>query len=94
MNMSEWKETKRIIETADVSTIQELMLKLLDPTIELEIGLDYIFQKVYLHACLKGRADIAEWLTNDFFPRMNPIEQIAIRQVFSYGKHLLSKFKQ
>ena len=51
---------------------------------------DYIYQKVYLHACLKKQTHIVDWLL-ELYKELNPIEQIAIRQVFPYGRHLLSK---
>jgi hypothetical protein len=50
-----------------------------------------IFHRVYLHACLKGRPEIAEWLEKTVFPMMDGIQQIALRQIFSYGRYLLSK---
>jgi hypothetical protein len=51
--------------------------------------ISYIFQKVFLHACLKIREDIADWMQNVCFPLLPTIEQISIRQCFSYGRHLL-----
>lgn len=51
---------------------------------------DYIFQKVYVHACLKKHTVIAEFLMEQF-REMEPIQQIAVRQVFSYGKYLLNR---
>jgi hypothetical protein len=54
----------------------------------------FIFQKVFLHACLKGRAEIAEWLEKDVFKLLDPLQQIGIRQSFSYGRHLLRQAKQ
>jgi hypothetical protein len=50
----------------------------------------HILQKVYLHACLKGRADVATWLQT-VFATLNPVAQIAYRQTFAYGKVLLSR---
>ena len=47
-----------------------------------------LYQKIYLHACLKKRHEIANWLTT-LFSRFDPITQIAFRHVFSYGRHLL-----
>jgi hypothetical protein len=52
----------------------------------------YIFQKVYLHACLRGKVDMANWLTDNVYPKMDGIQQIALRQIFPYGRHLLKKY--
>ena len=51
----------------------------------------YVFHRVYLHACLKKKKEIAEWLQTALYPFMDPIQQIALRQIFVYGRHLLSK---
>jgi ABC-type multidrug transport system ATPase subunit len=48
-----------------------------------------VFQTLYLHACLKGKSDIAKWFQTTVFPYLDPIQQIALRQSFAYGKHLL-----
>lgn len=67
--------------------INELLIndgeQLMDPA--------YIFQKVYLHACLLKRHEIAEYLEKECFPLLPPLQQIAIRQCFPYGRVLLSK---
>ena len=52
-----------------------------------------IFQTLYLHACLKGKADIAMWFQTRIFPCLDPIQQIALRQSFAYGKHLLQTYQ-
>lgn len=51
---------------------------------------EYVYQKLYLHACLKKKREIVEWLKS-LFPQFDPIQQIALRQMFSYGKYLLAK---
>jgi trans-aconitate methyltransferase len=51
---------------------------------------DYIFQKVYLHACLKKQKAIVDWLML-VFTELPPIQQIAVRQIFSYGRALLAR---
>jgi hypothetical protein len=51
---------------------------------------EYVYQKLYLHACLKKKRGIVEWLKS-LFPQFDPIQQIALRQMFSYGKYLLAK---
>lgn len=50
---------------------------------------DYIFQKVYLHACLKKQKQIVDWLML-VFTELPPIQQIALRQIFPYGRKLLT----
>jgi hypothetical protein len=54
----------------------------------------YIFQKVYLHACLKGRHEAAAWMQNVLFKTLDPIQQIALRQIFPYGRVLLARSLQ
>lgn len=49
-----------------------------------------VFQTLYLHACLKGKSEIATWFQTTVFSCLDPIQQIALRQSFAYGKHLLA----
>lgn len=58
-------------------------------TTDVQLDWPNLFQKVYIHACLKKRKDIADWLTT-LFPQFDPITQIAFRQVFFYGRWLLA----
>lgn len=51
---------------------------------------DYVFQKVYLHACLKKKLNFKVWFES-LFSQFNPMQQIAIRQTFNYGNYLFSK---
>lgn len=55
-----------------------------------EIAWDFVFQKVYLHAALKKQKPICEWL-DTVFTEFDPIQQIALRQMFAYARHLLNK---
>jgi len=51
---------------------------------------EYIFKECYLHACLKKRQSIVDWLEG-LFDTLDPISKIGLRQIFSYGKYLLTK---
>jgi hypothetical protein len=51
---------------------------------------DYIFKKVYIHACLKKNQPIVDILLKAY-EELSEIERIAIRQVFPYGRYLLAK---
>jgi|LakMenEpi03Aug12_release.lakeMendotaPanAssembly.Ray.scaffolds.fasta_scaffold3872785_1 hypothetical protein len=54
------------------------------------ISWDYIFQKIYLHAALKKQKHICEYL-DTLFTEFPPVQQIALRQMFAYGRYLLNK---
>jgi hypothetical protein len=60
-------------------------------TFDIDIDGAYFFQKIYLHACLKKRKVIAEYMEKDIYPKLGEIEKIHIRQCFAYGKYLLNK---
>ena len=81
-------EFKHIINTGDLYEFQELTNNYLES--EETIAWDYVFQKVYLHAALKKRADIITYM-DTLYPRLGQIEQIHIRQMFSYARYLLKK---
>ncbi len=50
-----------------------------------------LFYRVYLHACLRGRAEIAEWLEKEVYPLLDTQAQLYLRQTFAYGRHLLRR---
>jgi hypothetical protein len=80
-------ECKKHVEDENLVYLKEYLENLLQD--DREYDWPVIFQKVYLHACLKGKHEIAEWLEHTVFPIMEPIQKIALRQIFSYGNHLL-----
>ena len=47
----------------------------------------FIYQKCYLHACLKHQHEIAAWF-RQVYNDLDPISKIALRQVFAYGNYL------
>lgn len=55
-----------------------------------DVAWDVVFKDIYLHACLKGKKDIVEWL-DELYKEFNPIIQIALRQMFPYARTLMRK---
>ncbi len=84
-------DLKLLINNDNLIGVQEYINELLLNEGEHLMDPAYIFQKVYLHACLMKRKEIADWLEKECFPLLPPIQQIAIRQCFPYGRVLLSK---
>jgi hypothetical protein len=84
-------ESKEILEKRPMEFFQEHVRDCLETEYPCRIDWVLLFQKLYLHACLKGKRDAAEWLTTDIYERLDPIQKIALRQVFPYGRYLLSR---
>ncbi len=80
------KDCKILIEKDNLEGLQEMYNEMSGENYAWE----YIYQKLYLHACLKKKKRIVEWM-DSLFQLMDPIQQIGLRQMFSYGKYLLAK---
>lgn len=76
-----------MIEYHDMEGLDEMWKELQESDEPLDVP--SLFQKLYLHSCLKGFPDIAHWFQFTVFPTLDPIIQIALRQVFPYGGVLL-----
>jgi len=89
-------ECKSLIKLQDLLGLQTFFIELMEEesfidSMELQKKHDwpYIFHRIYLHACLKGHQEAATWLEHTIYPSMDPIQKIALRQIFPYGHHLL-----
>jgi hypothetical protein len=87
-------ECKLYIENNNIESLQFYFYELINSQNTAQPDWPVIFHKVYLHSCLKGRLEISEWLEKTVYPMMDGIQQIALRQIFPYGRHLLSKAKK
>ncbi len=77
---------KEHINNNNVTGLMEYYRSLNEETLDWQ----RIFLKVYLHACLKKRKEIVEWLLQ-LYETFDPISKIALRQTFPYGRHLMNK---
>jgi hypothetical protein len=83
-------ECKTYIEIGDLSGLQNYYNELLGSNFEISPNWQYIYHRIYLHACLKKKQVIADWLTS-IFSTFDPVTQIALRQIFPYGRYLLAR---
>jgi len=83
------REIKPLIDDNHLTALQILWEEISESEFERELAWDYIFQKVYLHASLRKRHEICEWL-DTLFESFNPMVKIALRQMFAYARHLRS----
>ena len=87
-----FKEMKILIERNDLESFKTLLDENFSNSEN--IDLSFVFQKVYLHACLKFKnSPIIDYLENEVYNYLPEIERIAIRQVFPYGRYLRNKHK-
>jgi hypothetical protein len=86
-------ECKEYINANKFEEFKEFYKELTESEFEKEPDWPNLYQKVYLHACLKKRHNIAEWLET-LFTQFPPITQIAYRQLFFYGHVLLRRGSQ
>ena len=83
---------KSLVDDNNLPLLQCYYNQLTNDTIfDVQPNWDYIFQRVYLHACLRKRRDVAEWMKVEIYPTLNDIQRTSIRHVFAYGKHLMNK---
>lgn len=53
------------------------------------LNIEYIFIQLYNTACLYSQKDIIIYLLSVYFEKINQISQLALRQHFYYGKHII-----
>jgi hypothetical protein len=89
--ITEITTAKYLVEAADLSGLQDFIHDEISEITDVNHG--YMFQKIYIHACLKQQTAIAQWLLEDCYTQLNPMDQIAIRPCLAYGRTLLAKKK-
>jgi len=82
------EEAKEIIRKKDLSELQIYWMDLQNTEFPCTVDWTTLFQTLYLYACNKGALDIAGWFQNVLFVQLDPIQQIALRQIFPYGRYL------
>jgi hypothetical protein len=80
------RELKTMVERDNL----EGLVDYLEAYQESDIPWDTLFKDIYVHACLKKQQRIVDWLVQ-LYEKMPPIQKIALRQIFAYGRHLLGK---
>lgn len=90
INDSIIQDCKALINKNDLNALQEYYKELLESEFDVPPDWPNIFQALYIHACLKKRKEIVDWLV-PLFDTFDPITKIAYRQMFFYGRFLLSK---
>ena len=80
-------DLKRLVDDGNLIALKEYYQMLVSGEHEVAPAWDYIYQTVYLHACLKHKHEIVAWL-KELFTQLDTITQVALKQVFAYGNYL------
>ncbi len=83
-------ECKALIERSSLQALQEFCGGFSEYEDANQVDWPFVLQKIYIHACLKKKRDMAAWLESKF-KDLDPISFIAYRQTIAYGNHLLKK---
>jgi len=78
---------KDLVTLDNLEGLKELFDEIYDMS---GISWDVVYKDVYLHACLKKKPLIVNWLL-EVYETMDPITKIALKQLFPYGRYLLNK---
>jgi hypothetical protein len=90
MNKALVLECKSFINEGNLIGLQEYYSNIQNADFGYDPNWQYIYSQIYLHACLKKKQEIADWLV-EIFLIFDPVSQIALRQIFPYGRYLLAK---
>lgn len=90
MNDAFIKKCKGYINEGDLSGLQLCYIDVQGLDLGYSLNWEYIYHRIYLHACLKKKRHIVNWLTS-IFTSFDVVSQIGLRQIFPYGRYLLAK---
>lgn len=84
-------DLKRTIDNGSLDDVRDTIYEIIQETNENIIAWDYVILKIYVHACLRKKVEIAKWIAENGEKMLEPVQWIAIRQMIPYGKMLLAK---
>jgi hypothetical protein len=83
-------EIKQYINDGDLASIKKNWENYEMSTVS--VAWDFVFQKIYIHACIRNQKHIIDWL-DILFMQFDPITKIALRQMFAYSKYVRNDLK-
>ena len=90
MEVAVIRDCKALIEHSTLQALQTFFDEVKEEEDAHLIDWAYVWQKVYIHACLKKKRDMVSWLEEQF-KELDPILCIAYRHTLNYGRHILNK---
>ncbi len=85
------RQGKTCIEKETLNDFAEFVSDVYTEHFSPEPAWPYIVQKLYLHACLKKKADIAKFIEDLVVANQNRLWFVGWKETVAYGKTLLAK---
>jgi hypothetical protein len=85
------RKAKDCIDDNNYERLQEIYERLIKENREkreYRPNFEYVFQKIYLYACIKGDKDVIEWMKR-IYETFGDVEKIALKPTLIYGKYIL-----
>jgi len=89
MNTALIATCKEFINAGDLAGLKAYYSDLQTMEYEYNPNWQYIYRQLYIHSCLKKKQDIAAWFV-EMFQSFDIVTQTALRQIFPYGRYLLT----
>ncbi len=90
MEQSIIRDCKALIEHSSLQALQTYFDEVTHDEDAHLVDWAYVWQKTYLHACLKKKREMTAWL-EERFKDLDPIACMAYRHTLNYGRHLSRK---
>ena len=84
------KNCKQIIDKGSLNALKQYYNEIQQYDLDYDINISYIYSQVYNYSCIKGNKNVILWLIQ-LYLGFDEMTQIALRQMFVYGKYLLIK---
>lgn len=83
------KDIKTFIEEGDLDSIKDILKDIINmlKTKEYRINYEYIWQKCYLHCCLKKKTNIKDFF-DEIYKSFDDVTKIALKPTMIYAKYL------
>ena len=86
-------ECKFYVDKDKLDCLKQLLNELLNEQDQLEYRVNYewLWQKIYLHACSKKKVEICTWLETVYSEYFDEVTKIALRPTMVYAKYMKNR---
>ena len=80
-----------LIKENNTIELNQFYNELIKKNSNINFDIGYIYQKLFLKACLYGSKEILEWFLDIYINKMSFITRITHKHALVYGKYLIQK---